>query len=81
MSRRDGESIPPQRDASHLQQSGVVGVGVLVLSLLRVHLVPLAGPGQLLGVVEEGGVQRVSVDQAHQIFPVVLPAKTRPRRT
>lgn len=54
----------------------MVSVIVLVLSSLCVPLVSLAGPNQLLEVVEQSGVQRVSVYQTHQVLPVVLPAGT-----
>lgn len=64
-----------QRAPSHLEQPSVVGVVILVSALL-LHLVPLAGPDQLLGVVEQSRVQRVGVDQTHQVFFVVLPAGT-----
>lgn len=63
-------------DASHLEQSGLVGVVFLVVSPLCVHLVPLTGPGQLLEAVEQRRVQGVGVDPAHQVLPVVLPAWT-----
>lgn len=59
---------------THLEQSSVIHILLLVVSSLRVHLVPLTGPGQLLGVVQQSRVQRVSVDQADQVLPVVLPA-------
>ncbi len=65
-----------QTDVSHLEQPSVVGVVVLVLPSLRVHLVSLAGSVQLVGVVEQSRVQRVSIDQTHQVLPVVLPADT-----
>lgn len=55
----------------------MVSVIVLVLSFLCVHLVSLAGPSQLMDVVEQSGVQRVSVYQTHQVLPVVLPAGTK----
>lgn len=64
-----GEGAEP-----HLEQSSVIHILFLVVSSLRVHLVPLTGPGQLLGVVQQSRVQRVSVDQTDQVLPVVLPA-------
>lgn len=54
----------------------MVSVIVLVLRSLFVHQVSLAVPDQLLGVVERRRVQRVSVDQTHQVLPVVLPVGT-----
>lgn len=66
----------PPRGSSHLEQPSVVGVVILVVSVLLLHLVPLAGPDQLLGVVEQSWVQRVGVDQTHQVLFVVLPAGT-----
>lgn len=70
--------LPPRgpEGSSHLEQPSVVGVVVLVVSALLLHLVPLAGPDQLLGVVEQSRVQRVGVDQTHQVLFVVLPAGT-----
>lgn len=62
--------------SSHLEQPSVVGVVIVVVSALLLHLVPLAGPDQLLGVVEQSRVQRVAVDQTHQVLFVVLPAGT-----
>lgn len=74
--------LPPRgrEGSSHLEQPSVVGVVVLVVSALLVHLVPLAGPDQLLGVVELSWVQRVGVDQTHQVLFVVLPAGTHDTR-
>lgn len=73
--------LPPRgrEGSSHLEQPSVVGVVVLVCALL-VHLVPLAGPDQLVGVVEQSRVQRVGVDQTHQVLFVVLPAGTHDTR-
>lgn len=58
---------------SDLQQSGMVSVVFLIFSSLRVHLIPLTGPNQLLDVVEQRRVQRVGVNQADQVLPVVPP--------
>lgn len=54
----------------------MVGVLLLVLSSLCVHLVSLTGSNQLVGLVEQSRVQRVSVDQTDQVLSVVLPAGT-----
>lgn len=61
---------------SDLQQSGVVSVVFLIFTSQRVHLVSLTGPNQLLDVVEQRRIQRVGVDQADQILPVVPPEGT-----
>lgn len=63
-----------QGNESHREQSSVVIHVLLVLSFPRVHLVSIAGPDQVLCVVEQSGVQRVAVNQADQVLPVVLPA-------
>lgn len=63
-------------DACHLQQSGMVSVVFLIFTPLWVRLVPFTGPNQLLDVVEQCRVQRVGVNQTHQVLPVVLPART-----
>lgn len=63
-------------DACHLQQSGMVGVVFLIFTSLWVRLVSFTGPNQLLDVVEQCRIQRVGVNQTHQVLPVVLPART-----
>jgi hypothetical protein len=55
-----------------LQQSSLVHPVVLPLPLLLLHLVPLAGNCHLLLVVENSGVQGVSVDETNQILSVVF---------
>lgn len=59
-----------------LQQSGVVGVVVLIVSFVGVHLVALTGSTHFLGVVQRRRVQAVGVDQTHQVLPVVFPVDT-----
>lgn len=54
----------------------MVSVVFLIFTSLRVRLVPFTGPNQLLDVVEQCRVQRVGVNQTHQVLPVVLPART-----
>lgn len=61
---------------AHFEQAAMEGVVVLVVSSLHVHLVPLTGPNQLVGVVQQSRVQRVSVDQTDQVLPVVLPTQS-----
>lgn len=64
----------PTRWLPHLEESSEEDVLVLVPPPLSVHQVALAGPDDLAGLVEGGGVQGVGVDEAHQVLLVVLPA-------
>lgn len=64
----------------HLQQSAVVGGVLLPLPVAVVHLVPAAGQKELTGAVQGGRVQRLAVDQADQVLPVVLPAEAQPHQ-
>lgn len=64
-----------QASQQHLQQSAVVGGALLALPVAVVHLVPAAGQKQLTGAVQSGRVQRLAVDQADQVLPVVLPSE------
>lgn len=59
-----------------LEESSVVSVVVLVVEFLDVDLVSLTGRGQLLKIVEHCRVQRVNVDQTHQVLPVVFIAES-----
>lgn len=64
----------------HLKQSAVVGGVLLPLPVAVVHLVPAAGQKQLTGAVQGCRVQRLAVDQADQVLPVVLPAGAKPHQ-
>lgn len=59
----------------HLQQSAVVGRALLSIPAAVVHFVSPTGQQQLTGAVEGSGVQRFTVDQADQVFPVMFPGK------
>lgn len=63
---------PPQ---TYLEQPAVEGEAVLPVPPSFLHLVPLARQQELAGAVEGGWVHRVTVDQADQVLPVMLPGR------
>lgn len=73
-------SFSKQSSVSHLEELSVVRIVILVLPSCDVHLVSVAGYGQLLAVVQRGRVQRVPIDETDQILFVVFPTEDKMKR-